>query len=78
MAACGLEAGRRDSMHSAESEENFNDNVIKVMAQFAVEMMAVLDKLKRKSFYTSKPYRCVLISCKFIFELFIKGSIVSD
>ncbi|KAK9300856.1 hypothetical protein QLX08_006566 [Tetragonisca angustula] len=57
MAACGLEAGRRDSMHSAESEENFNDNVIKVMAQFAVEMMAVLDKLKRKSFYTSKPYR---------------------
>ncbi|CAD1477097.1 unnamed protein product [Heterotrigona itama] len=56
MAACGLEAGRRDSMHSAESEGNFNDNVIKVMAQFAVEMMAVLDKLKRKSFYT-KPYR---------------------
>ncbi|XP_043587337.1 adenylate cyclase type 2 isoform X2 [Bombus pyrosoma] len=57
MAACGLEAGRRDSMRSTVSEENFNDNVVKVMAQFAAEMMAVLDKLKRKSFYTSKPYR---------------------
>lgn len=62
MAACGLEAGRRDSMRSTVSEENFNDNVVKVMAQFAAEMMAVLDKLKRKSFYTSKPYRYIFIS----------------
>ncbi|XP_017887885.1 adenylate cyclase type 2 isoform X2 [Ceratina calcarata] len=57
MAACGLEASRRDSMHSDESEENFSDNVVKVMAEFATKMMAVLKKLKEKSFYTSKPYR---------------------
>lgn len=57
MAACGLEASRRDSMRSPENEENITDNVVKVMAQFAVEMIAVLDKLKMRTFYTSKPYR---------------------
>ncbi|PBC32829.1 Adenylate cyclase type [Apis cerana cerana] len=57
MAACGLEASRRDSMRSPENEENISDNVVKVMAQFAVEMIAVLDKLKMRTFYTSKPYR---------------------
>ncbi|XP_076287222.1 adenylyl cyclase X D isoform X4 [Lasioglossum baleicum] len=56
MAACGLEAGRRDSMHSTESEEVCSDNVVKVMAEFAAEMIAVLDKLNAKLFYT-KPYR---------------------
>lgn len=60
MAACGLEANRRDSMRSSESEESFNDNVVKVMAQFAVEMMAVLSKLNGRSFYRTKPYKCVL------------------
>ena len=57
MAACGLEATRRDSMRSSESEESFNDNVVKVMAQFAVEMMAVLSKLNGRSFYRTKPYK---------------------
>ncbi|CAL7940010.1 unnamed protein product [Xylocopa violacea] len=57
MAACGLEASRRDSMRSSETEDNSNDNVVKVMAHFAAEMMAVLDKLKARSFYTSKPYK---------------------
>ncbi|XP_043784053.1 adenylyl cyclase X E-like isoform X2 [Apis laboriosa] len=57
MAACGLEASRRDSMRSPENKENISDNVVKVMAQFAVEMIAVLDKLKMRTFYTSKPYR---------------------
>ncbi|XP_054012879.1 adenylate cyclase type 2-like isoform X2 [Hylaeus anthracinus] len=57
MAACGLEASRRDSMHSMESEEDFNDNIVKVMAQFAAEMLEVLDKLNARSFYSSKPYR---------------------
>lgn len=57
MAACGLEASRRDSMHSSESDEAFNDNVVKVMAQFAAEMMAVLDRLNARSFATTKPYK---------------------
>lgn len=58
MAACGLEASRRDSMRSnSESDKNCSVNVVKVMAQFAAEMMEVLDKLKARSFYTSKPYR---------------------
>nr|XP_034176067.1 adenylate cyclase type 2 isoform X2 [Osmia lignaria] len=57
MAACGLEATRRDSMRSSESEESFNENVVKVMAQFAVEMMAVLSKLNGRSFYRTKPYK---------------------
>ncbi|KZC04796.1 Adenylate cyclase type 2, partial [Dufourea novaeangliae] len=57
MAACGLEASRRDSMHSAESDENFGDNVVKVMAQFAAEMIAVLDRLHNRPFRTKKPYR---------------------
>lgn len=59
MAACGLEASRRDSMRSPENDENISDNVVKVMAQFAVEMIAVLDKLKMRTFYTSKPYRYI-------------------
>ncbi|GAB1865684.1 adenylate cyclase [Camponotus japonicus] len=57
MAACGLEASRRNSMHSTESDDDFNDNVVKVMAQFAVEMMSVLDKMIARSFVTSKPYK---------------------
>lgn len=58
MAACGLEASRRDSMRSnTESEENFSDNVVRVMAQFAAEMMAALDKLNTRYFCTSKPHR---------------------
>lgn len=57
MAACGLEASRRNSMHSTESEEDSNDNVVKVMAQFAVQMMSVLDKMIARSFTTSKPYK---------------------
>lgn len=42
---------------STASEESCNDNVVKVMAQFAAEMMAVLDKLNARSFSASKPYR---------------------
>ncbi|XP_076169585.1 adenylyl cyclase X D isoform X2 [Ptiloglossa arizonensis] len=58
MAACGLEASRRDSMRDSEDEKNFDDNVVKVMAQFAAEMMEILDKLNARSFYKSKkPYR---------------------
>jgi len=57
MAACGLEASRRNSMHSAESDETCDDNVVKVMAQFAVQMMSVLDKMNARSFTTSKPYK---------------------
>lgn len=57
MAACGLEANRRDSMHSTESDENCNDNVVKVMAQFAVQMMSVLDRMNARSFTTSKPHK---------------------
>ncbi|XP_011860163.1 PREDICTED: adenylate cyclase type 2-like isoform X3 [Vollenhovia emeryi] len=57
MAACGLEANRRDSMHSTESDENCSDNVVKVMAQFAVQMMSVLDKMNARSFPTSKPHK---------------------
>lgn len=57
MAACGLEAIRRDSMHSTESDESCSDNVVKVMAQFAVQMMSVLDKMNARSFTTSKPHK---------------------
>lgn len=57
MAACGLEASRRNSMHSTESDENYSDNVVKVMAQFAVQMMSVLDRMNARSFTTSKPYK---------------------
>ncbi|EZA60062.1 Adenylate cyclase type, partial [Ooceraea biroi] len=55
MAACGLEASRRDSMRSTESEETCD--VVKVMAQFAVQMMSVLDRMNARSFTTSKPYK---------------------
>ncbi|KAL0099732.1 hypothetical protein PUN28_019858 [Cardiocondyla obscurior] len=57
MAACGLEANRRDSMHSTESDENSSDNVVKVMAQFAVQMMSVLDRMNARSFTASKPHK---------------------
>lgn len=57
MAACGLEAGRRDSTHSNESDETRSDNVVKVMAQFAVQMMSVLDKMNARAFTRSKPYK---------------------
>ncbi|XP_011646135.1 adenylate cyclase type 2-like isoform X2 [Pogonomyrmex barbatus] len=57
MAACGLEASRRDSMRSTESDENCSDNVVKVMAQFAVQMMSVLDKMNARSFTMSKPHK---------------------
>ncbi|CAK9829019.1 Adenylyl cyclase X E [Anthophora retusa] len=55
MAACGLDAIRRDSMRSTGSDENYTDDVVKVMAKFAAEMMAVLDKLNAKS--TSEPHK---------------------
>lgn len=62
MAACGLEASRRDSMRDSEDEKNFDDNVVKVMAQFAAEMMEILDKLNARSFYKSKkPYRYAFV-----------------
>lgn len=57
MAACGLEASRRDSMRSNESDESFGDNVVKVMAQFAVQMMAVLDRMNARSFTASKQHK---------------------
>lgn len=57
MAACGLEAHRRGSMHSTESDESCSDNVVKVMAQFAVQMMSVLDRMNARSFTTSKPHK---------------------
>lgn len=54
MAACGLDAHRRDSMHSTESDEgDCSDNVVKVMAQFAVQMMSVLDRMNARS----KPHK---------------------
>lgn len=59
MAACGLEASRRDSMRSTESDETCDDNVVKVMAQFAVQMMSVLNRMNARSFTTSKPYKWV-------------------
>ncbi|XP_032663466.1 adenylate cyclase type 2-like isoform X2 [Odontomachus brunneus] len=57
MAACGLEASRRDSMRSTESDGNRDDNVVKVMAQFAVQMMTVLDRINARSLSTSKPHK---------------------
>ncbi|XP_035736454.1 adenylate cyclase type 2-like isoform X3 [Vespa mandarinia] len=56
MAACGLESNRRDSMHSLESDESSSDNVVKVMAEFAAQMMVVLDRINSES-VSSKPYR---------------------
>ncbi|KAF7380246.1 hypothetical protein HZH66_014601 [Vespula vulgaris] len=56
MAACGLEANRRDSMHSLESDENSSNNVVKVMAEFAAQMMVVLDRINAES-VSSKPYK---------------------
>ncbi|KAG7189766.1 hypothetical protein KM043_017430 [Ampulex compressa] len=57
MAACGLEANRRDSMRSTESDDILGDDVVKVMAQFAAHMMSVLDRMNARSSFTSKPYR---------------------
>lgn len=62
MAACGLEANRRDSMHSLESDENSSNNVVKVMAEFAAQMMVVLDRINAES-VSSKPYKYVIIVC---------------
>lgn len=56
MAACGLEAHRRDSMRNEESD---TDQVVKVMAEFAAEMIAVLDRLNVESFPNTKPYKYV-------------------
>ncbi|XP_014467861.1 PREDICTED: adenylate cyclase type 2-like isoform X2 [Dinoponera quadriceps] len=57
MAACGLEASRRDSMRSTESDGYRDDDVVKVMAQFAVQMMAVLDRINARSLTSSKPHK---------------------
>lgn len=57
MAACGLEASRRDSIRSLDSDVSYDDNVVKVMAQFAVQMMVVLDKMNAKSFTTKKQHK---------------------
>ncbi|XP_011152703.1 adenylate cyclase type 2 isoform X2 [Harpegnathos saltator] len=57
MAACGLEASRRDSMRSTESDGNHDDDVVKVMAQFAVQMMSVLDRINGRSLSKSKPHK---------------------
>lgn len=64
MAACGLEASRRNSMHGTESYENYSDNVVKVMAQFAVQMMSVLDRMNARSFTKTKPYKWVIPNIK--------------
>ncbi|XP_043285821.1 adenylate cyclase type 2-like isoform X2 [Venturia canescens] len=54
MAACGLEAHRRDSMRNEEKDE---DHVVKVMAEFASQMMSVLDRLNIEAFPNTKPYK---------------------
>ncbi|KAK0177619.1 hypothetical protein PV328_001654 [Microctonus aethiopoides] len=55
MAACGLEAQRRDSMESIEGKE---DHVVKVMAQFATRMLEILDRLNADTFPNlAKPYK---------------------
>lgn len=56
MAACGLEAQRRDSM---ESNNEYGDTyVVKVMAEFAVRMLEILDRLNSNTFSKStKPYK---------------------
>ncbi|XP_024936436.1 adenylate cyclase type 2 isoform X2 [Cephus cinctus] len=54
MAACGLDASRRDSAHSSETSSNTDEHVVKVMADFAVHMMAVLDKMYLP---TDRPYK---------------------
>ncbi|XP_012279415.1 adenylate cyclase type 2 isoform X2 [Orussus abietinus] len=56
MAACGLEATRRDSVHSMESDDNNEDHVVKIMARFAAQMMSVLDRLNVESFSRYKSY----------------------
>ncbi|XP_034941992.1 adenylate cyclase type 2-like isoform X2 [Chelonus insularis] len=55
MAACGLEAGRRSSTESAYDN---NVHVVRVMAEFAVRMMAILDRLNAETFaHAAKPYK---------------------
>ncbi|XP_015124088.1 adenylyl cyclase X E isoform X2 [Diachasma alloeum] len=55
MAACGLEARRRDSL---ENEDQYHDeHVVKVMAQFAVRMLGILDRLNAETFPNCKPYK---------------------
>ncbi|XP_074115513.1 adenylyl cyclase X D isoform X2 [Cotesia typhae] len=58
MAACGLEARRRDSIESSGDDEHGDNYVVKVMAEFAVRMMEVLDRLNSNTFCKSlKPYK---------------------
>lgn len=58
MAACGLEARRRDSIESSGDDEHGDNYVVKVMAEFAVRMMEVLDRLNSNIFCKSlKPYK---------------------
>lgn len=61
MAACGLEASRRDSIYSTGSTGSEDDtqghyDVVKLMAQFAAQMMIVLDKMNADAFSYNKPY----------------------
>ncbi|XP_051172100.1 adenylate cyclase type 2-like isoform X3 [Leptopilina boulardi] len=64
MAACGLEASRRDSIYSTGSTGSTGSNddtqghydVVKLMAQFAAQMIIVLDKMNAESFTYNKPY----------------------
>ena len=65
MAACGLESYRRDSTHIFEYEDYDHqpeENVVKIMAEFAAQMIAVLDKMTTESFPTCKPYKYVTMS----------------
>lgn len=55
MAACGLEARRRDSMENDERGDD--EHVVKVMAQFAVRMLEILDRLNAETFPNCKPYK---------------------
>lgn len=55
MAACGLEAQRHDSINN---NHHTNDHVVKVMAQFAVRMMQVLERLNAETFPNCvEPYK---------------------
>ncbi|XP_044014942.1 adenylate cyclase type 2-like isoform X3 [Aphidius gifuensis] len=55
MAACGLEARRRDSL---ESDDGSQEHVVKIMAEFAARMMEVLDRLNADIFPNCvKPYK---------------------
>ena len=57
MAACGLDAHHsRDSMRSMDDDD---DHVVKVMAEFAAEMMQVIDRLNVEAFPNTKPYKYV-------------------